>query len=957
MKSIKKSFLTKTITVLLSTFFVFSTITITSCGSTKIESTVQGTKLKSNDKIITGVLENGMNYYVLENKIPANRIFMRLVVKVGSNIEEENEQGVAHFIEHLCFNGTENFEKNDIVHYFEKIGMNFGSDVNAYTSFEQTVYMLECPADDPEMFKTSMQILCDWAHAVTFDSEELEKERGVVIEEWRTREQGIQGRLSNFQVNSILKDSRHSERLPIGKPEIIKNITREEVIDFYKKWYRPEIMSVVVVGDKSVSELEKVVKETMGKIPASEKPISVPKFNVPVQTEKSIARFSDKEQKYPLVYFFQQKTENLSCSTEEVLKENLTCGIANLIVNARLSEISLKPEAPWLEAVMFQQSFSNEGVFNCIGFVPKANMYDVAIKTLFDEYDRFLTFGVTESELERTKQAYFASIEQNYKNKDKTLSNDYVNSIVGQILNDNTSLSPEDAYKLQTKLLAEITLDDIKTVSNKYFSDRGTICNIILPEGEKSVPSDKEIMNIWTSYKNTEISAYQESVSEKPLLEKPAKKAKIKSTKKVKELDATEYVLENGIRIITKKTDFKKNLVQMSANSKGGTFYIEENDFPSAVYATSYATLSGYGDVSFTDLQKKLTGKTVNFNSAINNTTEGIYGSSSNEDFEILLQLTNLAFTQPRFTDEGWNYVMANASQMAQNYGSQPGDIFNAKIRELLYNNSIRASALTPEFVSKMNKETSERIYKERFANPADFTFTFVGDFNEKQLLDLCCYYLGNLPTTNKKEETKYVYIPFPKGKPAETVHKGQDNLGSVFMSFGGALPAAKDMESGFKEAQLFYQLADILDIRLRENIREDKSGTYGVGVDSKLEGYPERYYYLNIYFDCEPERQDELKQAVLDTINDLKNNKISEDEVTKLKESYVRNKETNLFENDWWIYRLEAALVFTYEPLTIAKDSTTVPSWITAEEIQNQANKYLNTDNFVTVFLKPDLK
>jgi zinc protease len=328
---------------LFSAFFVFSSFSFVACGSTNVEKTTKSKALKSYNKIKTGALDNGMDYYILENETPANRIYIRLIVRAGSNLEEENEQGVAHFIEHLCFNGTKNFEKNDIVNYFEKIGMNFGSGVNAFTSFEQTVYMLECPADDPEIFKTSMQILADWAHAVSFDPEEIEKERGVVIEEWRTTSQGINGRLSNFRIIDMLKDSKHSERLPIGKPEVIKNITREEIINFYKKWYRPDLMSVVVVGDKKVSELEKVIVNTMNQIPAAEKKQILPKYNIPVQTEQRISRFVDKEQKHPIIYFIQQKTENLSCSTEEVLKENLVCGIINSIVNSRLSEISVKP--------------------------------------------------------------------------------------------------------------------------------------------------------------------------------------------------------------------------------------------------------------------------------------------------------------------------------------------------------------------------------------------------------------------------------------------------------------------------------------------------------------------------------------------------------------------------------------------------------------------------------------
>jgi hypothetical protein len=291
--------------------------------------------------ITNGTLSNGMDYYVQRNTKPENRIQLRLVVNAGSLMEEDDQLGVAHLVEHMAFNGSENFSKNEVIEFFESTGMAFGHDLNAYTSFEQTVYMLECPADDPEIFKTSMQILADWAHAVSFDPEEIEKERGVVIEEWRTTSQGINGRLSNFRINDMLKDSKHSERLPIGKPEVIKNITREEIINFYKKWYRPDLMSVVVVGDKKVSELEKVIVDTMNQIPTAEKKQILPKYNIPVQTEQRISRFVDKEQKHPIIYFIQQKTENLSCSTEEVLKENLVYGIINSIVNFNTITLSI----------------------------------------------------------------------------------------------------------------------------------------------------------------------------------------------------------------------------------------------------------------------------------------------------------------------------------------------------------------------------------------------------------------------------------------------------------------------------------------------------------------------------------------------------------------------------------------------------------------------------------------
>ena len=933
--------------------FVASLLLVTGCSTSKVENKSNGNQLVLDSAVKQGKLDNGMSYFIRENGEPKNRIQLRLVVKAGSCMEDEDQKGIAHFVEHMCFNGTENFEKSAIVDYFESIGMSFGPEVNAETSFEHTVYMLELPADNPEILKTSLLVLHDWACSVTFDPVEFEKERGVIIEEWRQRTQGVNWRVAMKEVGLVLKDSRYEKRLPIGDINVIKNIKLDRVVDFYKKWYRPENMAVVAVGDIKADVLEKAIKEVMGTIPASEKETKVPSFKVPLQTEKSITILRDKELSVTEICIFQQLEESKPVTTIEQIREGFISNIVMSIFNQRCHEKTSLPDAEWLTASSGMIDFTRKNYNLMLDMVPKAGRFKEALKAFIDEYERFLKYGVTETELERVKKSMLQGLQQSYENKDKHSSINYVNSLVNYYTLGNIFTTEEDSLKISTKIINEITAEEILELTKKILADRGTMMLIIAPESAE-IPSEKEIFDIWKNYES-EAEAYKDDVVSETFMKKPSNKGKIIEKKALKELGGTQYTFENGVKIITKKTDFKKDSIAIYGGSKGGIYQLKEEEIPSAQISIDYSNLSGRGGITYSQFQKISTTKNLAVSIGMNNTREFFNATANKNNLEESLQLINLMFTKPQFGEDAWKTIYTQYSEIADSYGAKPMQVFSDKIDELVMGKNIYSAPFNKDYVKKMDPKIAEKVYRERFANPADFTFIFVGDFNEKELVDLCAYYFGSLKTNDKFDETKYVYFPFPKESKSIVVNKGIDDKGHIYMAFGDSLPVCDDIDEKFRENEIIHQLASLLNIRLREVIREDKSGSYGVSTNGYIDGWPERYYRVSIEFGCEPARQDELYETVIDTIKEIQKGNISDDLIEKLKETYIRTTETNMRNNYWWLNRFTAEVLFEYEPTWFTKDTGKVAEWITKEALVEAANKYLNTDIVLKAYLKPE--
>lgn len=931
------------------------TVLLTGCTSTKNNS--KDIPLQFNQDVLCGQLDNGMSYYILQNANPLNRISLRLAVKVGSIAEAENECGVAHFIEHMCFNGTEHFEKNSLIDYAESIGMDFGAEVNAYTSFEETVYKLEVPADNPDYLEKALLIFHDWASAVTFDPEELDKERGVVLEEWRGR-LGLTGRLVDAVLPFELKDSPFVDRLPIGKPEVIQNITRDEVVNFYKKWYQPQNMAVVISGVVDPKVAEWLIKNSMGTIPAAEEKHTLAKGTVPPQTQKDLMVFADPELTFTQVQIISQDEDNKPCVTQGDLRRTYLTNLVNNIFNLRLYEITSDPDSPWLGANSVRYNETNTTAFNGYYFVPKEGCFAQAFQTMLDETDRLLLHGITESEFLRAKESLLTSENQWYEQSPAITSTERVDSLCHYFLCGDIVVSDDDYIEIARSIINSITLDEVNARATDLFEGRGTLCMIYTPESTAAeIPTKEEFISFWENYKSAaELEAYEDNAIDGDIMARPDKKAAVVSTNKIEALKSTEYVLENGARIIIRKNELDKGKIVISGLSNGGSSLVKDSEYPSCIISPLYAFYSGIGGMDISQFQKYISTKALGFNIAVNDTDECISGNSTPDNFEDLLQIINLFMTKPQFTEQGWNFVMQNMQQRALAYNVQPTDVLISRVRELLYGKSIRHTAINPEFVEMLDAAKSERIFKERFGNVSDFSFVISGDVDEEKVLELCQYYIGTIPVDKPLEEEavheKYKVISKITN---EVVKKGKEDKGLVYICFGGRLPAAADVNETYKDIQLMEQLRSLIEIKLREIIREDKSGTYGVGVYGGIDGYPERNFQIQIEFGCEPAREEELIAEIITALDNLKKEAPAQSDVDKLRETYRRNFETNQNNSDWWVQQLGAILVFKYMPLEAAYDDNFGFKFITADNLKEQANRYLDTTKYICVSLKPE--
>lgn len=928
------------------------------CASSKPVKVSKGDKaLPLNKEVLSGALNNGMTYYILKNDKPYNRISLRLVVKVGSIAENENQLGIAHLIEHMAFNGTEHFEKNSLIDYAELIGMDFGAEVNAYTSFEETVYMLEVPADDPSFLETALLIFKDWASAVSFDQEELDKERGVVTEEWRSR-LGLNGRIVDAILPFELADSEYVGKLPIGSMDVIANVTREELIDFYKQWYRPENISIVVTGCVEAKSVQELIKSTMKDIPASAKKVSPVRGYVPVRTEKDALIFSDPEMPYAQVQLLAKDENYRPIKTEEDLKSRYLTSFANDVFNSRLAETIANPQTAWLSAYPVNYHETNTSVFNGVLFVPKDDCFTEAFKQMIEEIDRLLLFGVTQSEFDREKDSIIAKEKSWYDKKETISSADRAEELVRHSLTGEAYLADDDYYKIASRLINSITIEDVNNKINELFQGRGSLCMIYAPTTlAASLPSKKEILDLWENYQSESLAEYEDIVAEGELMARPSEKADIESKRRISNLGVTEYILSNGARIIVRNAPNEKSRINMRIVSKGGCALVSDQDWMSCYFSTTYAMYSGLNGLDINQLQKYLSDKNVNLNMEINEHEETITGFSSPDQLECLLQLATLLLSKPQFTDQGWYFTQLVVDQQARVYGVQPGDYFYSKILEFLFNDSVRHTPISPEKATMLNQKDAERLYRERYSNAADFTFIFYGDINEKELIELCRYYIGSLKGDPKAlEETKYEPLNFPKGINEKTYKKGQEKQGQVFIAFGGDLPAAENSNEYLKDEAMLLQLQALVDIKLREIIREDKSGTYGVSVYASMHGRKkERSYDFYIDFGCEPSREKELAAEVLAVIEDLRNKPVDKIYIDKINETYRRSYEANQQDADWCIFMIEEIEAFNTYPVTALDEYDKVPSWTTAESMQETARKYLNTQNYFCAFLEPE--
>ena len=904
-------------------------------------------KLPIDPEIIHGKLDNGVRYYIRVNKKPENRAELRLVLNAGSVLEDDDQQGLAHFTEHMCFNGTRHFKKHELVNFLESVGMRFGPDLNAYTSFDETVYMLQIPTDSAEVVKKAFQVLEDWAHWVSFEDEEIEKERGVVIEEWRLG-RGADARMRDKQFPILFKNSRYAERLPIGKKAVLDTFHHATLRRYYGDWYRPNLMGVVAVGDFDPAEIKGLIEEHFASLknPTNPRPRII--FPVPDHDETLFAIATDPEASRSSVSLY-YKMDVEEQETVQDYRRMIVERLYNSMLNQRLSELTKTADPPFLYAFSAKGRFVRSKDIYFLAAGVKDNGIERGLEALLTEAERVRQFGFTASEMERMKSEVIRDIERAYKERDKTESRLYASEYIRNYLSHEPIPGIEYEFELYKKYLPGIEVEEINQLANQWLSNKSRVVMVNAPEkpGVK-VPDESELLAVFEAVKTKKIEAYVDAVSGKPLVESAPAAADIIGQSQLDEIGTVEWKLANGVRVVLKPTDFKNDEIRFTAYSPGGNSLVPDEDYIPAVTAASVIEESGVGEFNQIELEKKLAGKVVSVSPYIGEITEGISGSASPQDLETMFQLIYLYFTQPRKDETAFRSYKARMKGFIENRSARPEVAFQDTIQVTMAQHHFRARPWSLALLEEMDLEKSYRIYRDRFADASDFTFFFVGNFTYDQIKPFVQTYLGGLPSANRAESWRDVGIEPPKGVIDKVVRKGIEPKSLVRIIFSG--PYQWSRENNY----VLRSMVSAMRIRMREVLREDLGGTYGVGIWSSTTHFPKEEYRVNISFGCAPERVEELTGTVFQLIDSLQQYGIDESYVSKVKEMQIRKYETDLKKNRYWLNALNSYYLNQLDPVKIIRYKELVET-LDREKIQKAAQHYFNINNYVRVVLYPE--
>lgn len=896
---------------------------------------------------LTGTLPNGMKYYIRKNGKPEKRAELRLAVNAGSTSENDDQRGLAHFTEHMAFNGTEQFKKSEIVDYLESVGTKFGPHLNAYTSFDETVYMLQIPTDKPEILEKGLQILENWSHRLSFDSVEVQKERGVVVEEWRLG-QGAEERMRRKYWPVLFKDSRYAERLPIGKKEVIENASLKTIKDFYTDWYRPELMAIVAVGDFDPVAMEKSIKSMFSGVPPVKNGRPVVAYDVPDNKDILVATATDKEARFARIQLIYkepfEETKTVADYRREMAERLFTS-----MLNNRLSEITRQPNPPFIFAGSgFGTMVRNRYTYSCTAAC-KEDGIDSALIRLSLENERVRRYGFTSTEFDRAKAEMLRGYEQSYGEREKSESRDFAREYVSNFLSNEPMPGIEYEYNIAKKFIPGISLEEVNAFSKKWITD-GTNALVIVTAPEEpstKMPSDESIVKVLRSMKTLKVDPYVDNVDDSPLIAYQLKGSPVIKSEKLA-FDVNKWTLKNGVVVLSKATDFKNDEILFSSFGSGGWCVFPVSDFPSASAADGIVDESGFGDFSSTMLEKKLTGKVVSCSPYISELQQGFNGRSSVRDLETLFQLVYGYATAPRRDQDAFQSMMEKQRSMLKNRSADPQSIFSDTINYVMSSYNERFKPKTEKYVDEIALDKAIKIYKNRFSNFNGSAFVFVGNFNPDTLMELCSKYLGSLPAMPDESGWMDMGVRPPSGKIERTVYKGQAPRSSVVLRWN------ESFDYNRRNRFEVNVLNKLVSIRLREVLREDKSGVYGVGFNSSTRHYPKPRLNNSITFSCSPENADMLIKAALDVMNEVRKNGCDEKNLTKIKETFIRERETNLRENSFWL----SAISSSYENKEDLQEINAYTDWINSlrgSDFIGFAAKYLKDDNYAKFVLNPE--
>jgi zinc protease len=906
-------------------------------------------KIPLDDAVTYGKLDNGLTYYIRHNEKPEQRAEFYLVVNAGAILEDDDQNGLAHFCEHMAFNGTKNFAKHEIIDYLRSIGMKFGPEINAFTSHDVTAYMLQkVPVETKENIDTSLMVLYDWACNVSFEGEEIDNERGVITEEWRTG-RDARFRMSKETDKTLYFGSKYADRDVIGDIDIVQNATYDKYTRFYHDWYRPDLEAIIVVGDIDVAEIEKKIKTMFSKMPVVESPRERKEFEVPDHKDTKIAIATDKEARMTSVQMVIKHDANPDRTTQKTFKEDIISGLYNSMINDRYDEIARKADAPIVYAYSYYSSMlRTKDAYYSYASVKNNRALD-ALQIMIEENMRVQQNGFTETELERAKKSMMRRMEKSYKERDQRESNRFTWQYYSHFLENEPYITLEYNYNLTKELMPDISLEDIAEFTKNWYKEENRVIIVTGPEKEDIlIPSEEEIKNTLEQCKELKLTAYEDKVSDLPFMEKIPEPGKISKEENNEDLGATKWVLSNGATVIIKQTDFKKDEIRFTAYSDGGRSLYEDKDDVSARFASQVIADCGVGNYSKTETDKYFQGKIAYVNTYISTYSEGAYGATSPTDLEDFMQLLYQRFSAPRIDKESYTASIERTKAYYENKNLDPASGLYDSVYNILNQYHFRSRPTSVETFEEINYDRLLPIYKERFADASDFTFIFVGAIDPEKAKPLIEKYIGGLPAQNKQESYKDLNIDKVDHKVEKTLKRKMENAKATsYIIYHGAL------ESNVKNDLIMKAVNDILQVRFTETVREEESGTYGVRNRKYLGSIPKPYFYFHINFDCAVEKADTLVGVVHREIDKLKSDGPSEEDLNNFKENTLKERKESLEKNRYWITYLEK--YYKFNDNYLSSEFEKIIEDMTIEDVQNIAKEMFKDDNYIQLILKPE--
>lgn len=901
-------------------------------------------------RVRMGKLDNGLTYYIQANTKPENRAELRLAVAAGSINEDDDQLGLAHFVEHMAFNGTANFEKSELVDYLQSVGSKFGPDLNAYTSFDETVYMLQVRTDSQELFDKGMLILEDWSHAITFENEEIDKERGVVISELRSGLSASE-RMRNKYLPVIFHESKYADRLPIGTRDILSNAPYDALKRYYRDWYRPNLMAVVVVGDVDVDATEASIKERFSKLKNPENARERESYGFPKHEQTLVSIAKDVEASFTdarVMYKHDHKyVKNIGD-----YRRSLIQSLYNRMLNSRLDELRQSAEPPFLYGYSgYGRQVSTLDSYTSYCSTGEGGILS-GLESVLRENRRVRLHGFNASEMERTKIEMISELETSAKEEDKFESRRICMQYVYNFLNKNPVPSPTQRLQLGKALLPTITVEQINEIANTWITDGDNRVIVITGPDKEGVPlpTEDEVLALVSKVEMEEVAPYEDAVTNVPLVSDELSGGSIISEKYNEKVDITEWTLSNGVHVILKPTEFQNDEILFTALSPGGHSIYPDEKYQSASVASMLVGQSGISEFNKIELEKMMAGKQVSVFPYISEREEGLQGSSTIKDRETMFQLIYLYFTASRKDEETYKSIMTRQRQILQNLRVNPNYYFNDRVTEVKYQGHKRRGIPTVEDLDEVSLDVAVDVFRDRFADASDFTFVFVGNFTPEDIKSDITKYLGALPSINREETWKDVEANVTPGTHVKRFNFGQAPKSQVQISWTDVF----DFDDRDAKLQFFF-LREIMRNVFRESMREDMGGVYGVSVSGNISKYPKEKYTFTISFNAEPDQVDSLIITARNDISKMIKEGPSEEDMTKVREVFIQERQKSLEKNNYWLnamknyimhdYKLEGEMLDNYEKRVRA---------VTTDQVLKIAGQVFGTENNIEIVMMP---